>query len=96
MFQLIGHKILIKIIVKILEYKTVELPSFDSLRRPFDRATSLGAAVDFSTGKTTIEIPPQYTYITRADGKGYYDPTSNSAVLRKVIGFAKAYSNAKR
>lgn len=51
--------------VRILEYETIKLPSFDSLRRPFDRSASLGAAVDFSTGKTIIEIPPQHTYVTR-------------------------------
>lgn len=78
----------------ILEYETTELPSFDSLRRPFERATSLGAAVDFSTGKTLIEIPPQHTYITLRGGKGYYDPTGSSAVLKKVVAFAKAYSGA--
>ena len=80
---------------EILEYKTLELPSYQSPRRPFERATSLGADLDFSKGKVKIEMPPQYQYFTLRDDKGYYDPTGSTEILKKVIKFAQDYYKAK-
>ncbi|MHC4212908.1 MAG: hypothetical protein ACYSWP_05975 [Planctomycetota bacterium] len=80
---------------KILEYKTLELPSYRSSRRPAERATSLGAALDFSKGKIRIELPPQFRYLPMRDEEGYYDPTGSTEILKKVINFAKDYCKAK-
>jgi hypothetical protein len=79
----------------IFEYDKVELPSYKSSRRPFERATSPGANEDISAGKVSIEMPLQYLYITLRQDKGYYDPTGISEVQKKVIDFAKAYSKTK-
>lgn len=82
---------------KIFGYETVELPSFRSPRRPFERATSLGASLDFSEGKISIEIPPQYLYLTPSlhQAEGYYDPTGSSEILKRTIDFARAYCEAE-
>lgn len=80
---------------KIFEYETVELPSFKSPRRPYERATSLGAALDLTEGTVSIEMPPQYTYHILRQNRGYFDPTGSSEVLRKATEFAKAFCEAK-
>ena len=76
---------------KIFEYETKELPSFKSPKRPFERATSLGASLDISQGKVILEMPTQYSYLALTQEKGYFDPTGYSEVQRKVVSFAKSY-----
>jgi len=41
------------------EYQVLELPTFRSARRPHEPATTFGP-VDFSEGRLTVEVPPQY------------------------------------
>ena len=80
---------------KVFEYEILELPSFKSARRPCERATSLGAALDLSEGTVSIEMPPQYSYWNMREGKGYHDLTGSAEVQRRAIDFAKAYSQAR-
>jgi hypothetical protein len=80
---------------KVLDYKVIELPSYQSPLRPFERATSLGANLDLSKGTIKIEMPPQYLYFILSKDYSYYDPYGNSEIQKKVISFAKAYNEAK-
>ncbi len=80
---------------KLLEYKTLELPSYKSAIRPFERAAILEAQLDYSEGKVIIDMPPQFPYLTLRDDQGYFDPTDSTEILKKVVNFARAYCGAK-
>lgn len=79
----------------IFAYERVELPSFASARRPFERATWLGASVDISAGSVVVEIPHQFGYRPFASGEGYSDSRGRSPILKEVVAYAEAYCQAK-
>ena len=82
------------------QYEVVELPSFRSTRRPFERATSLGAKVSFEGGKVSVEMPPLYTVIlvslSAEDQDRYYDPSGNNAVAKEIVEYARRLHSAKQ
>jgi hypothetical protein len=77
------------------QYKVVELPSFRSSRRPFERATSLGAEVDESQGTITVELPPIYDVWRSARERGTYgDPTGQNLIGKQVVEYARQFCAA--
>jgi len=81
---------------KFFQYTVAELPSFRSPRRPFERATSLGAEVDLSHGTITVEFPPMYTVVVLLEraGGGYYDPSGQNVVAQQVVEYARQFCSA--
>ena len=75
-------------------YKVIDLPSFRSARRPYERATSMGVGVDFSEGKVSAEVPPIYPYCKVGGPDVYLDPTGTTPIAKQIIAFARKLQNA--
>jgi hypothetical protein len=72
-------------------YKVEKMPSFRSLQRPYERATSMGAPVDASAGTVSVELPSIYkVYTGPMDNKRrFLDVDGKTPTARKVVEFAR-------
>jgi hypothetical protein len=72
-------------------YKVEKMPSFRSLQRPYERATSMGAPVDASPGTVSVELPSIFKVYIGSLGKNrrYIDVNGKLPTARKVVEFAR-------
>jgi len=80
------------------DYKVVELPTFRSTRRPHERATHMGAPIEFPEGSISVEFPPMFTYFKRRSShqERYHDPKGQAPVAKRIVEFARRFLAASR
>jgi hypothetical protein len=74
---------------EIFDYEIVKVPSYRSTRRPYERATTMGAPIDWTAGAVELEVPPilQYDSLDRAYGE--------SQPHAEVVAFARRFLDSR-